>query len=148
MDIFKHGFKLCGSMIVAAVISFFLCISMLNICQAVFTVETGYKAFVYDSETATEPVETYVYEYVDSDGDGKCDSVDQKELEYREKGWFIEKEKTRTNLNGVGKAIFWVSTQVLSFIMVIAFASCLSAGMPCMRETIFITASPSVKSCL
>lgn len=123
MNVFKHGLKLCGSIIVATVISFFLVISMLNICQAMFTVETGYTAYVYDSETATEHIDSYTYEYVDNDGDGKYDGVDEKEIEYREKGWFVEKVKQRSTLTGLGKVIFLVTTQVLSLVMVVSFAS-------------------------
>lgn len=122
MDIFKHGFKMIGSMIVAAVISFFLCISMLNICQALFTVETGYKAYVYENETAADAIVEYEHTYVDTNGDGKDDSIDEKEIEYREKGWIVEKVKQRSTLTGVGKALFLVTTQVLSLIMVISFA--------------------------
>ena len=123
MDVFKHGLKLSVSIIVAAVISFFLVISMLNICQAMFTVETGYTAYVYETATATEHIDSYTYEYVDNDGDGKYDGVDEKELEYREKGWFVEKVKKRSTLTGVGRVVFLVTTQVLSLVMVISFAS-------------------------
>ena len=123
MDTFKRGLKLCVNMIIAAIISFFLCFSMLNIFQALFTVETGYTAYVYETSSSTEPCDTYNYQYVDKDGDGKYDGIDEKEIEYREKGFIVEKIKERTHLTGLGKVIFRISTQILSFIMVISFAA-------------------------
>ena len=50
--IFKNGIKLCGSLIVAAIISVFLCFSINVICSALFTAEIGYNAYVYKDKEA------------------------------------------------------------------------------------------------
>ena len=121
MTILKHGLKMNVNMIIAAIISFFLCISMLNICMAVFTIETGYNAHVYDSEE--NQVAEYYYAFEDMNGDGKYDGVDEAKLDYESKGYIVNTVKIRSPLEGLGKIIFLVITQVLSFIMVISFAS-------------------------
>ncbi|MBQ8740379.1 MAG: hypothetical protein IJY79_02380 [Clostridia bacterium] len=123
MKIFKSGLKMWGSIIVAAVISFFLCISMNIICSALFTYETGYKAFVYETETSEKSIAEYDYAYTDKDGDGKDDGTDTKKEEYEDEGYTVITVKQRSTLTGAGKTVFLVSTQVLSLIMVIAFAS-------------------------
>ena len=123
MNILKVGTKTMGSMIIAAIISFFLCISMLNICTAIFTSEIGYDAFVYENEESSEPIEKYEYLYTDNDGDGKDDGTDTKLEEYEDKDYIVITSSKRTKLTGVGKAAFWATTQILSLIMVIAFAS-------------------------
>lgn len=123
MGIFKHGLKMSGSIIMSAVISFFLCVSMMVICTALFTAETGYRAYVYEKKTDTEAIEEYMYTYVDSDKDGKPDGKDTKKAEYEEQGYTVTTVKVRSNLTGSGKAIFLTLTQIFSFIMVIAFAS-------------------------
>ena len=123
MKIFKHGMKMCSSIIVAAAISFFLCLSMNIICSSIFTSDIGYKAFVYENETDSEAIAEYEYFYTDTDGDGKDDGVDTKKKEYEDKGYAVTTVKQRSTLSGTGKAIFLISSQVLSFVMVIAFAS-------------------------
>ena len=123
MGIFKHGTKLIGSMIIAAVISFFLCISMNIICSAVFTREIGYTAHVYETKESTEAIAEYEYFYTDNNGDGKDDGTDVQKKEYEEKGYFVSATKQRSSLSGGGKAVFYITTQLLSFMMVIAFAS-------------------------
>lgn len=124
MEIFKGGIKLSGSLIVAAIISFFLCISMLNISSALFTSEVGYDAYVYIDENENakldedEKIHTqYNYEYP---SDGKTDDLMAEE--YEDKGYSINKVKIRTPLTGIGKAFFLLITQSLSLIMIIAFA--------------------------
>ena len=123
MNTLKNGFKLGASLIIAAVISVFLCFSMNVIISAIFTAEIGYTAYVYENEEATEPVEQYEYFYTDKNGDGKDDGTDIKMQEYEDKDYIVTTVKQRTSLSGVGKAIFLISTQVLSMIMVVAFAS-------------------------
>ncbi|MDO4607984.1 MAG: hypothetical protein Q4B40_02190 [Clostridia bacterium] len=123
MNILKNGGKLMAGMIVAVVISFFLCISINIICSAAFTKEIGYKAFVYESETAEKSMAEYEYEYVDKDGDGKDDGTDTKMKEYEDKGYFVTTEAERSTLTGVGKGVFLATSQVLTFIMLVAFAS-------------------------
>lgn len=123
MGIFKHGAKLSGSIIVAAVISFFLCISMNIICSALFTTETGYKAYVYETETSSEPIIEYEYTYTDNNGDGRDDGKDTKKSEYEAQGYNVVTVKVRSSLTGMGKGVFLISTQVLSLMMVIAFTS-------------------------
>ena len=121
--VLKKGVKLAGSMIVASIISFFLCISMLTICTGIFTTEIGYDAFVYENEEATDPIETYEYLYTDKDGDGKDDGTDVKKKEYEDNDYIVITSQKRTELVGTGKTVFWFTTQVLSLMMVIAFAS-------------------------
>lgn len=123
MNTFKEGLKMCGSIIMAAVISFFLCISMNIICSAIFTSEIGYTAYVYETETSTEAIAEYEYLYTDNDGDGKDDGADTKKKEYEAEGYTVTTVKQRSTLEGVGKIIFLTTTQILSLIMVIAFAS-------------------------
>ncbi len=123
MNILKIGTKTMGSIIIASVISFFLCISMLNICSAIFTKEIGYDAFVYETEESTEPMAQYEYLYTDENGDGKDDGTDTKMQEYEDNDYIVITAKKRTELAGAGKAVFWVTTQLLSLMMIIAFAS-------------------------
>ncbi len=123
MKIFNNGLKLTGSIIMAAVLSFFLCISMNIICSAIFTSEIGYDAFVYETNQSTEPIEKYEYLYTDNDGDGKDEGTDTKKAEYEDKKYIVVTSPKRTELVGSGKVVFWVTTQLLSLIMVIAFAS-------------------------
>lgn len=123
MGIFKHGMKMTGSMIMAAVISFFLCISMNIICSAVFTHEIGYTAHVYETKESTEPIAEYEYFYTDNDGDGNDDGADVQKKEYEDMGYVVSTTKQRSSLSGGGKAVFYITTQLLSFMMVIAFAS-------------------------
>ncbi len=123
MSVFKHGLKMWGSIIMAAVISFFLCISMNVISSALFTYETGYKAYVYESETSEKSIAEYDYIYTDKNKDGKDEGTDTKKKEYEDQGYIVTTVKQRSSLEGAGKAVFLVSTQVLSLIMVIAFAS-------------------------
>lgn len=115
MNIFKNGFRLSGSIIAAAVISFFLCISLNVICTALFTEFTGYKGYVYESETSDKLIAEYEYSY--SDGE------DTKKAEYEKQGYSVTTVKLRSSLTGSGKAVFLASTQILSMIMVVAFAS-------------------------
>lgn len=121
--IFKNGIKLCGSLIMAAIISVFLCFSINVICSALFTSEIGYNAYVYKDENATEPMAQYEYFYTDKDGDGKDDNTDTKMQEYEDEGYIVETQKLRSTLTGTGKTVFLVLTQIFGMIMVVAFAS-------------------------
>ncbi len=123
MNILKNGGKLMAGMIMAAVISFFLCISINIICSGVFTKETGYKAFVYENESREKVIAQYDYEYVDKDGDGKDDGTDTKMTEYEDKDYIVDTVAVRSALTGVGKGVFLATSQVLTFIMLIAFAA-------------------------
>ncbi len=122
---FKSGLKLSGSLIVAAIISVFLCVSMNVICSAIFTVETGYKAYVYENEESTETIAEYEYTYTDNNGDGKDDGTDMKLKEYEYKGYIVNTVKQRSALTGVGKTVFLVVTQAFCIVMIIAFAATL-----------------------
>lgn len=122
MSISKIGVKLSGSIITAAVLSFFLCISINAICNAVFTKDIGYTAYVYE-ENSEDPIANYEYYYSDTDGDGKDDGVDTQKTEYEDKGYTVSKYKIRSTLSGAGKALFLGVTQLFSFILIISFAS-------------------------
>lgn len=122
MGILKHGLKLSTGMIMATVIGFFLCLSINMICLPMFTVETGYNATVYADENQKKVIAKYEYKYNDEDMDGKPDSKDTKKEEYEEKGYYVVTQKTRSDLKGVGKAVFLITTQVLNLVMVVAFA--------------------------
>ena len=74
MNIFKSGARLSGSIIVAAVLGFFLCISMNVIFTGLFTKDIGYNAFVF-AEGSDEHIAEYTYYYNDTDGDGDRKSV-------------------------------------------------------------------------
>lgn len=122
MGIFKNGLKLSGSLIAASMISFFLCISINVICTAVFTDYIGYNAYVY-TEDGDEPIDEYQYLYNDTDGDGKDDGTDTKKQEYENGGYTVTTYDVRSVLDGSGRTVFLSVTQVLCFILVIAFAS-------------------------
>lgn len=122
MNIFNNGLKLSGSLIVAAFLSFFLCISMNVICSAAFTKDIGYNAYVYENENSEKLIAEYTYNYTDADGDGKNDGTDLKKQEYEDAGYNVITVKVRSTLTGVGKAVFFVSTQALNLILIIAFA--------------------------
>lgn len=122
MSIFKSGTKLSGSIIMAAVIGFFLCISIGVICSAIFTKNIGYDAYVY-TQDGTDPIAKYQYLYTDTDGDGKDDGTDTQKAEYEKQGYVVTTYQTRSILEGSNKAVFLGLTQVLNFILVISFAS-------------------------
>lgn len=122
MSLLKHSFKVASSMIVAAVVGFFLCLSINMICLPLFTQETGYDAFVYADSTCEKEIAKYVYEYEDKDGDGKPDGKDTKKEEYEDQGYYVVTQKNRSELKGVGKAVFLISTQLINALMVVAFA--------------------------
>lgn len=111
---FKTGVKLSGSIIVAALLSFFLCISLNVICTALFTEYTGYDAYGYKNENEEAKL-LYTHNYADGD--------DTKKAEYEEQGYKIIEHKNRSVLSGSEKTAFLVITQVLSFITVLSFAS-------------------------
>lgn len=123
MNIFKNGFKQMGSLVIAAIIGVFLTVSMNVICSAVFTRNIGYNAYVYETQSSTEPVAQYEYFYVDNNGDGKDDGTDVQRKEYEEKGYIVEIQKIRSSLTGKSKTIFLMVTQIFSLIMVVAFSS-------------------------
>ena len=122
MSICKLGFKQMGSMIIAAVISVFLVISMNVIFSAIFTDEIGYTAYVYENKESTEAFTQYEYRYSDTDGDGKDDSVDEKRKEYEAKGNIVVVQMERSSLEGSGYATFLTVTQLFCLVMVFAFA--------------------------
>ncbi len=115
MKIFKLGLKQAGNFIFVAVMSFFLTLSIMMICTGLFTKEVGYTVDVYVNENDDEPIAHHEHYYADGD--------DLKYEEYKENDYFIAKNPIRSHLEGTGKAVFFVTTQVLTSILVIAFAS-------------------------
>ena len=122
MNVFKTGAKLSGSIIVAAVLALFLCVSINVICTGLFTEYIGYNAYVYTKD-GDEPIDEYQYLYTDTDGDGKDNGTDTKKVDYEEQGYTVTTYKVRSTLGGVGKVVFLSVTQVLNLILIIAFAS-------------------------
>ncbi len=122
MSSFKMGAKLSGGIIMAAVLSFFLCISINVICTGIFTKYIGYNAYVY-TEEGDEPIDEYQYLYTDTDGDGEDEGSDTKKTEYENQGYTVTTYKVRSTLDGAGKSVFLVVTQILNIILVISFAS-------------------------
>lgn len=122
MNIFKSGAKLSGSIIIAAVLSFFLCISIGVICTSLFTDYVGYDAYVYTKDS-DEPIAQYKYFYIDTDGDGKADGTDAKKAAYEDEGYIVTTYKVRSVLEGTSRTVFLSVTQILNLILVISFAS-------------------------
>ena len=121
MNILKSGARLSGSIIAAAIISFFLCISINVICTAVFTDYVGYNAYVY-TQDGEEPIDEYQYLYNDTDGDGKDNGTDTKKAEYEKQGYTVTTYNVRSVLEGSKKTVFLVVTQVLCAVLIISFA--------------------------
>lgn len=115
MSVFKNGIKLSGSIIVATIIGFFLCISINVMCTAVFTENIGYNAYVYTKEGET-PIEEYQYLYSEEE-------TDNKRLEYQKQGYVVTTYEFRSVLEGTGKTVFLVVTQLINLIIVVCFAS-------------------------
>lgn len=115
MNLFKIGAKLSGSIIAAAIISFFLCISVNVICTAAFTENIGYNAYVYTKD-GEEPIDEYQYLYDD-------EKSDTKRLEYQKQGYVVTTYEFRSVLEGTGKTVFLVVTQLLNAVVIISFAS-------------------------
>ena len=111
---FKMGLSLSVSIIVAAVLSFFLCISINVIFTAVFTEYIGYDAYGYINED-DDAVLLYTHNYDDGD--------DTKRSEYEEQGYTIVEHKNRSTLSGAPKTSCLILTQAISLIMVFSFAS-------------------------
>lgn len=122
MSVFKSGARLSGGIIMAAMLGFFLCISINVICTALFTDYIGYNAYVY-TEDSDKAIAEYQYLYTDNDGDGKDDGTDTKKAEYEEQGYTVTTYKVRSTLEGAGKSVFLGITQVLNLILLISFAS-------------------------
>ncbi len=122
MKIFKSGAKLWGSMVVAVLISFFLCASINAVCQAVFTETIGYTAHVY-TEESDELVDSWEYKYYDPDGDGNDNGTDEKKLKYEEENYIVQITSKQSTLEGSGMATFLIISQILCGILVVSFAS-------------------------
>lgn len=122
MSICKLGLRQIGSLIVAAIIGIFLTFSMNVIFSAIFTEEIGYTAYVYENKESTESMAQYDYFYTDNDGDGKDDGTDTKRKEYEAKGNIVVVQMQRSSLEGSGKTVFLIVTQIFSMVMVLAFA--------------------------
>ena len=122
MNIFKSGARLSGSIIVAAVLGFFLCISMNVIFTGLFTQDIGYNAYVF-TEGSDERIAEYTYYYNDTDGDGKDDGTDTKKAEYEQQGYSVSAHKIRSTLSGAAKTVFLVVTQIINIFIVISFSS-------------------------
>lgn len=117
MGIFKSSRKLCGSLIVVAILSFFLCVSLSVICNIAFTEKSGYIANVYaaDSKDGDQPITQYEYYFADGD--------DAKKEEYEKQGYVIETITLRSELSGVGKVVFYGVTQLLAIVIMLSFVA-------------------------
>lgn len=122
MKIVKNGAKLSGGIIIAVIISFFLCISINAICQAIFTKTIGYTAHVY-TEDSDKLVDSWEYKYYDPDGDGKDNGTDEKKAKYEEENYIVQKTALVTKLEGKGMIVYVVVSQILCGILLISFAS-------------------------
>lgn len=122
MNILKNGARLSVNVIVAAFVSFFLCISINVIFTGLFTDYIGYNAYVY-TEDSDDPVAEYQYLYNDTDGDGVDDGTDLKKAEYEEQGYTVSIYKVRSQLDGSAETGCRIITQILSFIMLLSFTS-------------------------
>ncbi len=121
MNIFKGGLKLSGSLIAAAMIGFFLYISIGVIFSAMFTKNIGYTAYVYTKE-GTDPIAQYEYLYTDNDGDGKDDGTDIQKIDYENQGYEVTTYKKVSQLEDVGKSAFLSVTQALCLIIIVFFS--------------------------
>lgn len=107
-----EALKLFGQLIVVSVLNFFICISFLFICTAVFTDEAGYTATVYDKEK--NQVEQYVYYFENGE--------DMKAAQYPEAdGFSISKQTIRGELNKTGNTVFRVVTQIFTLALFAGF---------------------------
>ena len=123
MSNFKIGAKLSGSLIIAVIISFFICMSINSICQILFTKNEGYTAYVY-TEESDDPVDKWEYTFTDPDGDGVDNGIDEKKAYYDElEEYEVKTYNRQTNLSGSGMAVYLVTAQILCGILVISFAS-------------------------
>ena len=122
MRIFKSGAKLYGSLVVAVLISFFLCLSINAVCQVAFTKTVGYTAYVY-TEDSDDPVESWEYTFTDPDGDGKDNGTDEKKAAYEtQEKYEVKTYAKQSNLEGMGMAVYVVISQTLCGILLISFA--------------------------
>ena len=123
MGNFKMGAKLFGSLIIAVLISFFICMSISALSQILFTKTEGYTAYVY-TEESDDPVDHWEYTFTDPDGDGVDNGTDDKKAHYDKLEEYEVKTYTRqSNLEGIGMAVNLVVSQILCGILVISFAS-------------------------
>lgn len=123
MGNFKIGAKLSGSLVIAVIISFFICMSINAVCQILFTKNEGYTAYVYTDES-DDPVDQWEYTFTDPDGDGIDNGVDEKKAYYDKLELYQVKTYNRqSNLSGSGMAVYLVVSQILCGILVISFAS-------------------------
>ena len=110
-SISKSGFKLMGSMLLLAIICFFLCISVSVLCTALWTENIGYSAYGYiENEDDTE----FLYEYYTADGE------DTKKAEYEAEGYTVVTKTLRSTLSGVGNAVFLSASQIICIILLIS----------------------------
>ncbi len=115
-DNFKVGLKLTGKMIIAGILSFFVCISIQFLCINAFTEEAGYYAYGYEKGQSDEDIEL-LYTHLYSNGD------DTQWDEYEQKEYTLIKKTFRSDLAGKGQIIFYSVSQAITLIMLISFVS-------------------------
>ncbi len=111
-SIFKNGAKTFLRLAVVIIIDFFICFSMSVLCTAVFTENIGYEVFGV-KEGAEESEHLYTYYYADGEDNLKED--------FESEGYTLVAKSLRSTLSGKGKAVFLITSQLLSVIMLVAF---------------------------
>lgn len=110
-DVFKNGGLLFIRLLIVAVMSLIVTVSIGVISIAAFTDNIGYTAYVTDKDG--KKIDTYYF--------STADGTDKKYDEYTEKGYSVQKMNERSKLTGKGAIVNAVSSQAISLIILTVF---------------------------
>lgn len=111
-EILKCAVSLFGKLIMVNIMCFFLVISLSVLSTAVFTQNIGYTAYG-TLEGSDESVK--LYEHYTADGE------DTLRADYEAKGYTITESKLRSEISGVGNAVFLTVSQLCCFMLLASF---------------------------
>ncbi len=112
MENVKFASKIFLRIIAVSVICFFVAISFMVLCTGFGTEKIGYTVYGA-TEGDDELKELYTYYY--------ADGVDEKEAEFANQGYAMQKLTLRSELSGGVKAFFLVATQIAGLFILIGF---------------------------
>ncbi|MBQ8204039.1 MAG: hypothetical protein IJZ75_07160 [Clostridia bacterium] len=112
MENVKSASKIFLRIVAVTLLCFFSCIAFLVICNGIGTEKIGYT--VYGATEGDEEL-TELYTHYYSDG------VDERQAEFEEKGYAMQKVTIHSRLSGGMKAIFLILTQVSNLVILVAF---------------------------
>lgn len=112
MENIKPALKIFIRLVAVTLLGFFSCIALLVICNGVGTEKIGYT--VYGAVEGDEELkELYTHYYADGE--------DEKEAQFEDMGYAMQKVTVHSRLSGAAKATFLTLTQVVNLIILVMF---------------------------